>query len=110
VSSGLTFPGVYIEEIPSGVHPIVGVATSIAAFVDVFPRGPMDSAVEVLSFADFERSFGGLDTSSEASYQIQQFFLNGGSDAWVVRTGDATKFATASIMLPRTRRAPARRS
>jgi len=97
VSSALTFPGVYIEEIPSGVHPIVGVATSIGAFVDVFPRGPIDSAVEVLSFGDFERTFGGLDTSSEASYQIQQFFLNGGTDAWVVRTGDAGTYKTAHV-------------
>ena len=95
----VTYPGVYIEEIPSGVHPIVGVATSIAAFVDGFPRGPLDSAVEVLSFADFERVFGGLDTSSEASYAIQQFFLNGGTDAWVVRTGDATVLEAATTLL-----------
>ena len=31
-----TFPGVYIEEVPSGVRTIVGVATSIAAFIDRF--------------------------------------------------------------------------
>jgi uncharacterized protein len=94
-----TYPGVYIEEIPSGVHPIIGVATSIAAFVDVFKRGPLDSAVEIFSFADFEREFGGLDASSEASYAIQQFFLNGGSDAWVVRTGDSATAAAAKITL-----------
>jgi phage tail sheath protein FI len=99
VPTTVTYPGVYIEEIPSGVHPIVGVATSIAAFVDGFPRGPLDSAVEVLGFADFERVFGGLDTSSEASYAIQQFFLNGGTDAWVVRTGDATVLKAATALL-----------
>jgi hypothetical protein len=33
-----TYPGVYIEEIPSGVRPITGVATSIGAFVDFFPH------------------------------------------------------------------------
>jgi Bacteriophage tail sheath protein len=80
-----TFPGIYIEEIPSGVHPITGVATSIAAFVDFFPRGAMNTAVQVFSFGDFEREFGGLDDRSEASYAIQQFFLNGGTQAWVVR-------------------------
>jgi Bacteriophage tail sheath protein len=84
-----TFPGVYIEEVPSGVHPITGVATSIAAFVDFFQRGPMNEAVEIFSFADFERVFGGLDTRSEASYAIQQFFLNGGTHAWVVRVATA---------------------
>jgi phage tail sheath protein FI len=99
VATTVSFPGVYIQEVPSGVHPIVGVATSIAAFIDTFPRGPLNSAVEVLSFADFERAFGGLATSSEASYAIQQFFLNGGTDAWVVRTGDTAVLAAAHLML-----------
>jgi phage tail sheath protein FI len=82
-----TYPGVYIEEIPSGVRPITGVATSIGAFVDYFARGPIDTAIQITSFADFQRGFGGLDTLSEASYALQQFFLNGGSQAWVVRVG-----------------------
>ena len=36
----VSFPGVYIQEKSSGVRTITGVATSIAAFVDAFPRGP----------------------------------------------------------------------
>src|SRR5258708_11952719 len=84
-----TYPGVYIQEIPSGVHTISGVATSIAGFVDYLTMGPMNEAVQVLSFADFERAFGGLNSLSEASYAIQQFFLNGGSEAWVVRTASS---------------------
>jgi phage tail sheath protein FI len=86
----VSYPGVYIEEIASGVRTIVGVATSIGAFVDFFAQGPMNQATSVLSFADFERQFGGLDTRSEASYAIQQFFLNGGSQAYVVRTTTTT--------------------
>ena len=92
-----TFPGVYIEEVPSGVRTIVGVATSIGAFIDYFGRGPIERAVQIFSFADFEREFGGLDINSEASYGIQQFFLNGGSEAFVIRTGIG--FQTASITL-----------
>jgi phage tail sheath protein FI len=84
-----TYPGVYIEEIPSGVHTITGVATSIGAFIDRFSQGPQDRGVQILSFSDFERSFGGLSTTSEASYAIQQFFLNGGSEAYVIRVGGA---------------------
>ena len=57
---------------------IVGVSTSDTAFVDCFPRGPMNEAVRITSFDDFERVFGGLHRDSEASYAIQQFFLNGG--------------------------------
>jgi len=92
-----TFPGVYIEEVPSGVRTIVGVATSVGAFIDYFARGPMNRAIQIFSFADFEREFGGLDALSEASYAIQQFFLNGGTEAYVIRTGNS--FATARIDL-----------
>ena len=81
-----TYPGVYIEEIPSGVRTITGVPTSIAAFIDFFQQGPMDRAVQLFNMGDFERAFGGLEAQSEASYGIQQFFQNGGTEAWVVRT------------------------
>jgi len=48
----LTYPGVYIEELPSGVHTITGVATSIAAFVGWAAKGPTDEDARVLSWAD----------------------------------------------------------
>lgn len=93
-----TYPGVYIEELPSGVRTIVGVATSIAAFVDFFSRGPLNRAVQIFNMGDFERQFGGLDRRSEASYAIQQFFQNGGTEAWVIRTA-AGSYATADVVL-----------
>jgi Bacteriophage tail sheath protein len=93
----VSFPGVYIQEKSSGVRTITGVATSIAAFVDGFPRGPLDEAVQCLGFADFEREFGGIHTSSPASYGIKQFFQNGGSECWVVRVGAGAATATATI-------------
>src|SRR5215216_621885 len=80
-----TYPGVYVEEVPSGVHPIAGVSTSETAFVDFFTRGPMNAPTRVTSFDAFERRFGGLNAKSEASYSIQHYFLNGGSAAWIVR-------------------------
>lgn len=85
-----TYPGVYIEEEPSGVRPVTGVATSIAAFVGNFSRGSMDEATRILSLSDFERELGGLRRDSLASYAIQQFFLNGGQQAWVVRTASGS--------------------
>src|SRR5262249_56078164 len=81
------YPGVYVEEIPSGVRPIAGASVSDTAFVDWFPRGPIDRAVRVTSLSDFEREFGGLDPNSEASYAIQQYYVNGGKVAWVGRVG-----------------------
>jgi phage tail sheath protein FI len=80
-----TYPGVYVQEIPSGVRTIAGVATSITAFIGYTVRGLDHRATRILSFADFERSFGGLAPDSELSYAVQQFFSNGGSYAYVVR-------------------------
>lgn len=88
--STYTYPGVYIEEIPSGVRTITGVSTSDTAFVGHFSRGPMNKPVRITSFSDFERQFGGLRTDSEAGYAILQYYLNGGQVAWVIRTANGT--------------------
>jgi phage tail sheath protein FI len=92
-----TYPGVYIEEIPSGVHTITGVATSTTAFVGYTARGAVNEATHIFSFADFERAFGGLLTDSELSYCVKHFFQNGGTDAYVVRT--ATGAGPASVSM-----------
>src|SRR5262245_59857499 len=99
-----TYPGVYIEEIPSGVRPVTAVATSIAAFVGTFRKGPRDEASRILSIADFERNYGGIERTSEASYGVQQFFVNGGTEAWIVRiandgSGGATAAAPSALTL-----------
>lgn len=80
-----TYPGVYIEEIPSGVRTITGVSTSVTAFVGYTPRGPVNKAKQIFNFGEYEREFVGLDRNSEIGYAVQQFFLNGGSEAWIVR-------------------------
>jgi phage tail sheath protein FI len=93
-----TYPGVYIEEIPSGVRTIVGVATSITAFIGQAIKGPTNRPIRIQSFADFERQFGGLWIKSTMSYAVQQYFLNGGTDAIIIRVvaSDATK-ATVTV-------------
>jgi Bacteriophage tail sheath protein len=83
--SALTYPGVYIEEIPSGVRTITGVATSITAFIGRALRGPVNKARTINSFGDFERIFGGLWVDSSLGYAVRDFFLNGGTQAVVVR-------------------------
>lgn len=98
--STFTYPGIYVEEIPSGIHPIVGVSPSDTAFVDYFPRGPVGEAVRITSLEEFDATFGGLDASSEASYAIRSYFINGGQVAWVVRVvpGAAPPIATRMLM------------
>ena len=85
----LSFPGVYIEEVPSGVRTITGVATSITAFVGRAVRGPVDSdpasPVRIASFADYERTFGGLSNDCPMSFAVAHYFNNGGADALIVR-------------------------
>jgi phage tail sheath protein FI len=91
----LTYPGVYIEEIPSGVHTITGVATSITAFVGRAWKGRLDEPVIITSYADYERQFGGLWRGSTLSYAVRQFFLNGGSQAIIIRVATRTGVNTA---------------
>lgn len=84
-----TYPGVYIEEIPSGVRTITGVATSITAFIGRTLRGPIDEPITINSLADFERMFGGLWVESPLSYAVRDFYLNGGSQAIIIRLFNA---------------------
>jgi Bacteriophage tail sheath protein len=83
--SALTFPGVYVEEIPSGVRTIVGVPTSIAAFAGRTPRGPVQEPRTITSFADFERVFGVLDRNYPLGYAVYDFYQNGGTTAVILR-------------------------
>jgi uncharacterized protein len=85
----LSWPGVYIEEIPSGVHAITAVPTSITAFVGRALRGPTNTPTTVTSFADFGRQFGGLGLGYPMSYAVNDFFLNGGGEAIIVRVWEA---------------------
>jgi phage tail sheath protein FI len=80
-----TYPGVYIEEVSSGVRTITGVATSITAFIGRALKGSTDDPVTITNFGDFNRLFGGLDVDFPMSYAVRDFFLNGGSQAIIVR-------------------------
>jgi uncharacterized protein len=84
-----SYPGVYIEELPSGVRSITGVATSIAAFIGWAPQGSTQPQL-VLSWSDFNRQFGGLDSRSLLGYAVSQFFQNGGSQAYIIRLVDGS--------------------
>jgi phage tail sheath protein FI len=94
-----TYPGVYIEELPSGVRTITGVATSVTAFVGRARRGPTDKATPIHSFGEYERLFGKLWEESPMGYAVYHYFLNGGTDAVIVRVhnGDASTTATLTI-------------
>lgn len=92
----LLHPGVYIEEVSSGVRSISGVATSIALFIGWAPKGPIDKALRVFNFGEYERAYGGLDGRSNLGYSVKHFFDNGGSDAYIVRIALITVPAAAN--------------
>jgi phage tail sheath protein FI len=96
VPASLSYPGVYLQEAP-GVRTITGVSTSVAAFLGTTKRGPLNRAIPIFSFADFERRFGGLDPGSELSYAVRLFFLNGGSQAYVVRVAAGAAVAALAL-------------
>jgi uncharacterized protein len=91
-----TYPGVYVEEIPSSGRIITGVATSITAFVGRALKGPVDKALMIHNFGDFERLYGGLWKESNMSYAVNQYFQNGGIDAIIVRVAKNATESTFS--------------
>jgi uncharacterized protein len=104
----VSYPGVYIEELPSGVHTISGVATSITAFVGWAGRGPTDRAQLVQSWTEFERIYGvgdsqgtirGEDRRSLLGYSVHHFFNNGGQQAYIIRLVH-TDAVPAAVSLP----------
>jgi phage tail sheath protein FI len=89
----VSYPGLYIEELPLSAHAITPAPTSIAAFVGYThplhpPTQGFNTAVRLSSFGEYETNFGGLYTSglvdANVARAVFQFFLNGGSDAYVV--------------------------
>jgi phage tail sheath protein FI len=96
----LSYPGVYIEELSSGVHTITGVATSITAFIGRAAKGPINQATTITSFADFERTFGGVWSQSMLGYAVQDFYRNGGATAIIVRLYHAGAGATTAKLTP----------
>ncbi|NPD27117.1 phage tail sheath family protein [Corallococcus exiguus] len=93
----LNYPGVYVEEVPSGVRTITGVPTSVTAFVGRARRGPVNDPVICNGYGDFERTFGGLWELSTLGFSVRDFFLNGGGQAVVVRLHHEADAATLTL-------------
>lgn len=94
-----TYPGVYVEEIPSGVRTITGVATSITAFLGRAKKGPTDTPIVINNYGDFERKFGGLWKDSSLGFAVRDFYLNGGGQAIIVRLYGEKTGETANATL-----------
>ncbi|MGH7467332.1 MAG: phage tail sheath family protein [Longimicrobiales bacterium] len=93
----VTYPGVYIEELPSAVRTITGVSTSVTGFIGRARRGPVNRATVIHGFGEFERVFGGLWAQSAMSHAVRQYFQNGGSTAVIVRVHGGATNATLTL-------------
>lgn len=93
----VSYPGVYIQEVSSGSRTITGVSTSVALLIGMAEQGPMDTPLRTLSLAEFERTFGASNSLGELHDQVSQFFLNGGSTAWIMRIADGAVPASVTL-------------
>ena len=80
-----TYPGVYVEEVASGVRPIAAVGTSTAAFVGLAEMGPDDDALKVTNWTEYQRNYGSFIKDAYLSQAVYQYFNNGGRECYIVR-------------------------
>ncbi|MEA2721879.1 MAG: uncharacterized protein QOJ39_3743 [Candidatus Eremiobacteraeota bacterium] len=105
----LLHPGVYVQEVSSGLQPIQGVSTSTAAFIGVTDKGPIPGtklpagrAAQpglVTSMSDYLRRYGGFRTDSFLTYAVQAFYQNGGKRLYIVRVAKNAKAAALGSSL-----------
>ncbi|MBL4901405.1 MAG: phage tail sheath family protein [Desulfocapsa sp.] len=94
----VAYPGVYVEEVSSGVRPIAAASTSIAAFIGVAEKGLLGKAVRVYNFTEYQNKYGGFLGNSFLSHSVYQFFNNGGSQCSIIRvSGENTESAAITL-------------
>lgn len=91
-------PGVYVEEVSSGVKPIAGVGTSVGAFIGLTEKGTVGKATLVTNWSQFVSEFGGFIPNAYLAYAVYNFFAEGGTSCYVVRIASAdAKTATYTV-------------
>jgi hypothetical protein len=93
----VSYPGVYVQEAPSGVRTIVGVGTSITLFIGRAMAGQLNVPILCLSYEDFVRAFTAIDVGSDLARAVKLFFINGGTQCYVMRIAKGAK--PSSVML-----------
>lgn len=121
-------PGVYVEEVPPAVRPIVGVGTSTAGFIGVvaddvrMPLRPGKSGKKpddtpepndfytvaqagqpklITSWEEFRTQFGNFQSGNQTlAHAVFGFFLNGGTRCWVIRVATDAALDTLDEQLP----------
>lgn len=97
VTPALSYPGVYVQEVPSGVRTIVGVSTSVAVFLGTAKKGPIFRPVRCLNYTSFVERFADDASAGQLAQYVRLFFLNGGTDCWVMRIAEGASAATVTL-------------
>lgn len=92
----VSYPGVYVVEESSGARAIPAASTSLTVFVGMADKGPFEAPTQVLGLSAYERLFGAT-SRGEMADQVRQYFVNGGGEAWILRT--ALNAQRASVVL-----------
>ena len=103
IMPNLTYPGVYIQEVASGVRPIEAASTSTPAFVGLAEMGPDDDARRITSWTEYQRYYGAFIKDGYLAQSVFQFFNNGGRQSYIVRvTRSGANGATMQVRRCRT--------
>jgi hypothetical protein len=119
-----SYPGIYIQELPSSSHSIPAAPTNIAVFIGYthpLKTQPANwgNPYQIFGFNDYQRQFGGflrsaafaaasnayathppLDPNTaigDKAMAVNQFFLNGGTEAYVVGIQSRPPITGASV-------------
>lgn len=84
----VTFRGVHDPSLTRSTPTDQDATTSITAFIGRTPTGPTNTCIEVKTFTDFQRHFGGLTAGFPLPYAVSAFFNNGGTTALIVRLSE----------------------
>ncbi|MFD2114149.1 phage tail sheath family protein [Paenibacillus yanchengensis] len=96
-------PGVYVEEFDSAGQPLAGVSTSMAGFIGLAEKGDAEGLPQlVTSINEFKRTYGTYLSENEfgeyryLTYAVEQFFMNGGSQAYIMRVAPTDSVVATS--------------
>lgn len=78
-------PGVYVQEVSSGIKPIQGVSTSNGGFVGLTRKGPVNKPVLITNWTQFVKAFGSVHHDYFMPYSVYNFFYEGGAKCYCVR-------------------------
>lgn len=81
-------PGVYSNIVSSGNKPIESAGSSTAAFLGQSSLGSTSEPQLITSWAQFQRTYGGVSEAGNLAHAVYGFFLNGGSRCYVQNIGE----------------------